>query len=121
VGQLRPELDFSAEALVSDGGRDLLMQDLDGDAPLIMDIVRSVDDGHATAADFFNQLVTRGKPVAKLDEIHGVGEEGATPKYYQAPYSTRGRQRRFSPRADTNPRTVRRIPGPRDLRVAGRC
>jgi hypothetical protein len=49
------------EPFRADDGGEVRVQDLDGDVPLVLDVARQVDGGHATAADLATYLMLMRK------------------------------------------------------------
>ncbi|CAN5742774.1 hypothetical protein BH24ACI5_BH24ACI5_03460 [soil metagenome] len=49
--------DFAQESIASDVGRDLRIQDLDGDGAAVAHVMRKIDGGHAAASDLAVEAV----------------------------------------------------------------
>jgi hypothetical protein len=59
-------LDFTQEALGAERVRQLLMQDLQGDRPVVAEVVGQVHCRHASAAEFALQRVTVAERLSEL-------------------------------------------------------
>ncbi len=52
MGQVRSRLDLGQEPLGSDHRREFRLQDLQGDLPLVLQVIREVDRSHPTLTEF---------------------------------------------------------------------
>ena len=61
MGERGGDLDFPEKPLGSDGGGDLVAQHLDGDGPVVPDVLGQVDRGHAPVAELPLDQVPAGQ------------------------------------------------------------
>ena len=67
------EADLALEALGAERGGELGEQDLEGDGPVVAEVVGQVDDGHAAAAELALEGVAVGEGVAQaVRHAHGL-------------------------------------------------
>ena len=78
VIELRGDLDFAQEAVGTQGPGQLWLEDLDGDLAFVLQVVRQVDRGHATPAEFRHQTVAVCQSCREPIEIV-VGHHGPLP------------------------------------------
>ena len=75
VGMLEPggEVDLALEALGAERGGKLGEEDLEGDGPVVAEVVREIDDRHAAAAELALEGVAVGEGVAHaVRHSHGA-------------------------------------------------
>ena len=63
--QVRGDPDLAQEAITAEGGGEFRMQDLEGDGPIVLDVVREEDGGHATPAELTLDRVGTGQPIVE--------------------------------------------------------
>ena len=69
--QLSADLDFTEEASRADGTGDLGTQDLDRHVTVVLEILRQIDGGHATATEPSSQLVAASEVPVQAGEVVG--------------------------------------------------
>ena len=80
VGMLQPggDLDLEQESLRADGGGELGVEHLEGDRPVVAEIVSQVDRGHAATAQLALEAVAIGQDLGKsgVECAHSFGGSG---------------------------------------------
>ena len=70
--QRRGDFDLAEEPLTAEDGRQLGFEQLDGDAPVVLQVLGEKDDGHATAAKLpLDPVSIAERHRELLEECHG--------------------------------------------------
>jgi hypothetical protein len=70
------EADLPLEPFEAEGGGEAGVEHLERDRPVVLEIVRQVDRGHAAAADLPAQLVAAGERKTKALRVAHTGASG---------------------------------------------
>jgi hypothetical protein len=79
VGMLEPRrgLDLAQETVAAERGAQFRVQDLDGDVPVVPDVMGQVDRGHAVRAELALHAVAPGE--RRGEALHGCAHVTAIP------------------------------------------
>ena len=118
VPEPRDDLDLLLEALDANAGRELGAKHLDGDTPVMLQILREVDPRHSTDADLSLEPVARAQRVGECTCVRrehcrdGLWEtgpaDGTSPRreYVAPPRGSHAQSRRNASNIDDVPRRI---------------
>ncbi len=65
--QVRGDADLAEEPITAEGGGEFGMQHLEGDGPVVLDVVREEDRGHAAATELSLDRVGTGEAILEQE------------------------------------------------------
>ena len=74
--QVAGDLDLTTKSLGAEGRRKIFVQDFDGDVPVVLDVVREINSGHAAAPDLTLDEIAGREAVSEPSLIHGERRKG---------------------------------------------